>query len=572
MFDSIESFDTWTDLRTAIDKPIGSAYRVTELTQLQKEPYSAFREYLLQLQIEEVADVVSLCELSSAQIKRVIDGFTPVERAQIEPLMSQPTSREEMNYQGGRIAQVIGPNDAAWYFLNGKQEDRISNAVVNLNHYFKDDVDAIFYSGTVYFKGKAYPFITSDDELKSDPIGAIMRAVGDACGEIPKIRMTYSAQLWDFIWEFSKDVKTLRTLTRVGWDKQMHEFITPSFTIRDRQFYSDTSLGIAGMVPCAGLEIPDDIPAVDMRNALQANVTNGALWATLAAVAENVIGRTNGQQPRGIAIVGQLGEEAATKVAEDLGLLTFTGRRANEEIKSFDRSQAQHDLPVMITDMGQQILMPTNIAAWLVMAGPKNAMITLTSSQSATAELYGNWIVVDTTVNVGTYHSGDLSAASLLMHYIAYRQPLPSRAMIDAVETLEDMLNWAEHVAQGSADCRDIAKSMLRDTGRISNGARFVRLIGQLMSPGQLNHDYDVAPGNAAVVIHMAQQAVYVSKSQLLKALFQQGLPIPEPDAIAASLREDGALLGETGEGGDMWVIGHEYWENEIEQWAKAQP
>jgi hypothetical protein len=577
---SIETYQTWRELRELLDVSMPARQRVEELIVRRRPAYEAFRDFLLVANPEDVSAILDTVDLSIDQRLRLLETCrTYEERAILEKLLEHRTRVRETIMFGGTVVQYIGPDESHWSLRRRGVEERISDAVVELDRCIRDDESKeTFYTGVIHHRGHRYPMSTTQRELRNNALGVIVNTVESAGGTTPFVSNSQQQRLWDMAHRFSHIEKTIKALTRVGWDDRRQGFLFPRFAIRGGVIEEKSSLGLTGdVLPGLRVDRPGALDTAVVDAWLEPTDANGTMWALLAALITNLLGGLDREQPRGIGLVGDLATAAADKLAADMGLLDFNLERVRGQFGEFDKSQRDHDLPVLVRDTEARSVMPLVLSDWLALPQAKNVLMSLSPMQIATAVMCGNWIVVDTGEDEGDYYR-ECEIAALLVHYLAHYQrgigrlpkaPSPSHA------TLLGLQEWATSVGtQDPAFVFKYASDALRDSGREPFAARFVYLVAQMLHDGYLKREYGIAlkedGSGSAVVIDSENKRVFVSKQKIVEALARRQLPLLDTLATTVALREAGALIGEHGTDRAGWVIDGKFWERRARKWAKT--
>ena len=578
---SIEDYATWRHLRADMDAVAPFHRRLADLTHRMMHPHEACRDYLLALDDEAVSAALGIMALEPDHISQLLESCTTYEvRAVMKRLLERQAEEREAVMFGGRVRQFIGKREAFWSLTKrGGVEERLSEAVIELDRCIRDeDNNETFYTGVVHHKGKRYPFSATQRELRDNTLGIAVEAVEAAGDGMPFVSKSQSGRLYDLLSRFSYVEKTYSGITRVGWDKEKQAFLFPRFVIRSGVLHDKSSLGLTGdVLPGLRIDKPGPVEPDEMNTWLEPNECNGAMWAVLAAMAENLLGLLNHGQPRGIGLVGELSYKAADKLCSDLGLLNFNAERIRQQFAHFEKAQRDHDLPVMVRELESKNILPQSISQWMLNLSPKNVMMSLSPLQVATAVLCGDWIVADTGTDDGDYYR-DGSAAPLLVNYLAYYQRQVGRALkakSPVHATLLSMQQWAASV--GTRDTTFVFKyalDTLRDSGRESAAARLVYLLAQLLHDGYIKRDYgEILKQQAhgpAIMIDSGNNRVLISKQRIVEALARRSLPLLDTPAMTNALREEGVLLGESGTDRAGWVVDGKFWERQMSRWVKT--
>lgn len=578
---SIENYRTWHRLRSDLNPAMPFKQRLTDLTHRMRRPHEACRDYLLSLDDEAVGEALGIMALEPDHIGRLLESCETYEtRAVMERLLERRAAEQEVNMFGGVVRQYIGPHEAYWSLTKrGGAEERLSEAVIELDRCIRDEeANETFYTGLVHHKGKRYPFSATQRELRDDTLGIAVEAVEAAGDGMPFVSKSQGARLYDLLSRFSHVEKTYPALTRVGWDRERHAFLFPRFAIRSGALSERSAHGMTGTVlPGLRVDLPESPDPGELDTWLDPTECNGAIWAVLTALVDNLLELQNHGQPRGIGLVGRLAYKAADKICDDLGLLNFNAERIRQQFVHFEKSQRDHDLPVMVREMESKNILPHNISQWMLNLSPKNVMMSLSPLQVATAVLCGDWIVVDTGEDDGDYYR-DGSTAPLLVHYLTYYQRQVgriSKSKTPSHATLQAVQRWADSVGtRDSTFAFKYALDSLRDSGRESAAARLVYLLAQLLHDGYIRRDYGPVlkeqPHGPAIVIDSENGRVLISKQRVVEALSRRNLPLLDTPVMTVALREAGVLLGESGTDRAGWVIDAVFWERQMTRWTKT--
>lgn len=580
-FHSIETYETWHRLRNDLNPAVPFNKHVTDLTNRMMYPYEACRDYLLSLDDEAVSEVLEIMKLEPDQIGRLLEACETFEmRAIMERLLERRAAEQQAHMFGGVVKQYIGPQEAYWSLTKrGGVEERLSDAVIELDRCIRDEeAHATFYTGVVHHRGKRYPFSATQKELRENTLGIAVEAVESAGDGMPFVSKTQGSKLYDLLSRFSHVEKTFPALTRVGWDKEYHAFLLPQFSIRSGIFKERSTHGMIGnVVPGLRVDLPAPINPDELDNWLEPNECNGAMWAVLTALIDNLLSLQNKGQPRGIGLVGPLAYYAADKICADLGLLNFNAERIRQQFVHFEKSQRDHDLPVMVRELESKNILPTNISQWMLNLSPKNVMMSLSPLQVATASLCGDWIVIETGEDDGDYYRAG-SIAPILVHYLAYYQRQIGRvlnAKTSSHATMQGIKQWV--TVTGKRDSTFVfnyAEEVIKDYGRESAAARLIYLVAKLLQDGYVKREYGSAlqehNSSAAIVIDSQNNRILISKQKLVEALSRRNLPLLDTTVMTNALREAGVLLGESGTDRAGWIIDATFWEQQIERWTRV--
>lgn len=574
---SIEHHSTWQAFRNILDVPRPSHLRLNDFTNRLRDPYLACRDYLFSLEPENVAPAMEIVKLNADQVRRLLEVCPDYEtRFSLERLLEHSVRRREEQMLGGTVSQYIGPHEAYWSVRRRGREEKISDAVVQLEQVLRDEEsETSFYTGVVHYRGKRYPVSTTYKDLRFDPVKVIVEAVEREGGGTPYVSSTQPTRLWDLMMRFSNIEKTVPAVTRVGWDKDYRTLLLPNFIIRSGALEKRTALGLGGdVLPLMRVELDDSPNENEMDSWLEPTDCNGAIWAVLASIADNVLGRLDHEQPRGVGLLGPLVAKAAEKVASDLGLLMFNHEQVRHQFEYFEKAQRDHDFPVLVQDTVVSSKFPDSVATWMLSPNPKNVLMTMSSLQVTAAQLCGNWTILDTGSDDGDYYR-DASAARLLIHYLAFFQQQVGRrekGRSPVHASLNNLRVWADSLSKRDTTfVFNYADAVIRDAGRESGAARFIFMLAQLLYEGAIKRMYssalDEKINGPEITVDSNNDRVFVSKQKIVETLAKKKLPALDTSSITAALAEEDALLGEVGVSRSVWAIRLKYWDEQMAKW-----
>lgn len=569
-WENIETRETWRQFRRLLEAAAQPAkLRLQDLIARPREPYAAFIDYLLSLDAGEVDPVLQIVAPNNDHVRRLLDLAGPDRRAPLEARLRRTVRRQEIILGGSTITQILTPDRSAWIRNAGRRtEEQVTDAVVHLDHAYYDENNAKHYLGTIYYRGRPYPFSAEHEQLLHQTASLIMRSVEEHCHECPKISLTYAPRLWDLIWQFSGTVTTLRSLNRVGWGRDDQEFLWPRFAvIRGGLQERAVSGPRLPHTPGADLSLPAEPTPETLRPWLEDRPPVAAWWAVLTAILDNTLARGREETARGIALVGALSRRAAERASRELQLLTRSAAQVNKDPEELFDLQRRHDLPILIIEEDQP-LTPAAVSR-LTFSGPANLLLPLSAAEAAAAAAENSWMIVDAGDGGGRYSVVN-AAAGVFNHFLAEMQTVP-----DGPGSLHDLarrlLTWAETRGQVRSKLAPRVAAVLQDLGRLPPPARFVRLISRMLTDGWCRLQRGTNPAVADVVLDEAANCVYVSKTRLAGTLLRQRLPALDAAAWTRALRAHGALLGETGEYREVWVLPLEVWQRELTAQQKSQ-
>lgn len=506
---------------------------------------------LLHLDPTAAASLMQHIELVGNDLNAFVRDAAPAVRERLErlQLVSEDHGAVELNGKAVRFDQY------GWYCGN----TTICDADIRLQRRVLTRDGKNYYSGIVVRGDKSWAFNVRITQRLYNTLFTLIAAEMAAHGEIFNFRrdwQRYGLQLAMLM----HPPQDFEGIDQVGWDERAGVLRLPQCTIG---LGGKVSLGEPTAFPARyptpgttlappGLQTGSDFLEVAKQSA------KNAIWATMAAVLQNVAAPILNMQPEGIVLTGKGAQYIGNQLVTALGCPHW--QLSGDEKMTVERMMRtfdQHRWPIYLDASALVTAHRPVFFNWLDVPGDKNIVVTA-NRVTAYALATRGWQVVNYDSTCSASPESLAAAGRIMVGYLHDLCRRNGRVRVPATSTSEtvllDLAAWVRE-AYGSAIPLRSIRARMAYSRHVPSWYGFLAIVR--------HGEKRAKPSRIIHIITEHPHAIWVDFKELTKVLDWDNAPQLDFTAVTQALRETGALISERSPDGSRgWMLNRGWWEN----------
>lgn len=534
----------------------------------------ALKRVILEGEHWRTSDFVINLNLSAPDLQRIYDVCSPSEKRRVMQALGEVPFDRFVIVSNMRISE----SEDGWWIINQDMREMGCSAVIRLDSAIHvPDADENYYEGVVSSKGQEIRFQEKMDvvEKKTD-IWLRNLMMRNGLGP-PIIQQRLKNHLIEIAKQFQAPQYVQRS-GRVGWNPDLQGFVFPNFTIRYGGI-DETSRALVYDKNVPAATITSAALGGDWDQMLDNTPENAAIWAGLACFMTNMMAPILSAEQTSVGFVGGSGSIARVvgrHLAAELGMTNVTVPKSHVTAEAITKDQV-HGYPIWVEMPAAT--RPSTAQLSATVGG--NFMLDLLEGEATALSVGDKWVFVNAPAVAN--QSTKLPSLRGVMRYLAWIQGQsfvlqPASSLHASV--LLSLSEWASaELSSTDYDVFKAADNMLLAGDRLSVEQRMMHLIYWLVSAGNLKLSltpfYETfkagsVPSKKGVLVDQAAEKVFVGIADLRTAIKSAKLPSPHLDAALQQAMASSASTGFE-MGNDCFVVGHQYWSDELARWRKLR-
>jgi len=514
-------------------------------------------------------------KLDQIQIYAQDLDLPPSAEISLHNMLTRPISRAiraakpAASYGRAAVGNRVVIETAAGWFLQ-KDMTCVCDAKLRItNVIHSKDTQDTYYAGHIEYAGSTLEFCELVETIEQNTFRWMRDKILDAGLGVMRYLPTLSKHAIDIAMQLHPP-RAGNIDNRIGWDGDAAGFRFPRFVVElgGRIVAKDVSADTESL-----LNASDPFPNPDEQGVPWDELTDThpalpVFWATLAAVAANVVSVLGVIKPRGVALTGTGAETIGSLTAAACGCDTIKLQASYSEAEFARELQARlrgRRWPAIVEVRRGY---PTaKRLTWVQDGSEKAAVMAFPRPWAPWLALQGSWTVIrDETRHVGAErflrHAGAVMVA-WLQRYAKDPQRLLNAREGFVRFILHDMLS----MAAGDADALErAALRLLTDTSDTTEWAALFRdTLREAVSDGKLalyNPKYEKRRRELSLlqIDKPSRRTVFIPQATLLLIADKWRVPIPDPDDVTKRLAAASKLVGVGDAENPGWFISFRWW------------
>lgn len=539
----------------------------------------AMKEFLLNGEFWQISETIKQLQLSAADIQRIYDACSPVEKARITQLFGDASIGRYITIGNMKIVE----SEDGWWILRGNERELGCNATIRLDTLVHTvDTDENIYEGVVSFKNERIKFRTPVAVIEKNAAewlrGLMMQHVG-----VLKLSRSIQQHIIEIAKQFH-DPQYVRRIGKIGWHAPLQTFVFPNFSIKGGQFDDKTHAMVLDSadkdVPAANLFIAEPKDG-DWDLLLNDVPEYAAVWAGLACFMSSLLSPIVGTAPSPVAFVGGYGSVAnviGAHLVSELGIVTVRPDRPYNPLVEMPEWNKRHDYPVWL-DLSEKNRKSTH---FLRAIDGGNFMTHLSEAEAAAVSVGESWVCVNApSIMPQRSRLPSLRGALAFLGWMQSNNfDLPAATSFQQC-VLSALSRWAS----GKLDAMNSevfisASKMLRTTDIESLERRLLHLIFFMVANQRLKIThapfYDTFRAGATpssrthLLIDDDAEKFYVNLRLVMSIVDRTRLPHPDYDAAIRAFASVASTAGFE-QCVDGFILDQKYWDSEVAKWRKTK-
>ncbi len=532
---------------------------------------TALQEYIQPLDDSTISNAFTLLNLPRSELDSFVEGCRDELRERLQLIFDHPSFANHVLFEG---RQVCVKSDG-WYL--SKKDERISNAVVHLEHTLITADKRSYYRGVIKFNGAAYPFTEKTTTLKSGMLSWAQAHLRDhARAGVSEFYPSWDKKSLQLAIKFHAP-KQMDGVDVIGWDKANRQFNFPKFAIQAGGVVTTdfACLFDNETLPAQDLPAPGMIPRTHVAALAEHNDETQIFWAVAACVAANVIASAVNRNQTPILLSGSGAHGIGGSAAVRLGCQTL---RLAERTP---RSQPQTRLPDRgVCGWSSLVDGVLDIAQFgmIDQEEAKNCIFNLNAMAGKVVALRGRANLITHNRQLGSLQLLHHAALFVIPNYIQdlYKRNifLPGELPDLAADVLHDMADWFSQLG-GDRTAVEAANLILSTPHSKPASDYFCELAFRLFEDGELSHKHAsfeaLDTSTAIVLIDEPEKRVWISQDRFSDAVKSAGGIAPDLLLITKSLAEQEILVSEPSlKQKHGWLVRASWWNLKLQTWRAA--